>query len=244
MRRRVCLDRAVSARTTFSFFLGWLTLAIALLSPLDALAEQLFTAHMVQHELLILVAAPLLVLGRPLAVWMWAFPTGGRRALAHGVRNPGLHNAWAALSHPLTAWTLHAAVLWGWHAPSLFERALADESHHVVQHASFLGTAMLFWWSVWRKARPDAGALLSVFTTMMHSGALGALLTFSPAAWYPAYAPTSGEWGLSLIEDQQLGGLVMWVPGGLVYLAAGLALTSRWLKPAERQHSTSIPGAL
>jgi putative membrane protein len=119
-------------------------------------------------------------------------------------------------------------VLWGWHLPVAFEAALHDAWIHDLQHASFLASALLFWWVLFaRRTRGgDGPAVLYLFTTMVHTGALGALLTFSPTAWYGAYA---GGFGLSALEDQQLGGLVMWIPGGTVYLAAGVHLLGRWL---------------
>ena len=130
--------------------------------------------------------------------------------------------------------------LWLWHAPPLFEASLRSEGVHTLQHISLLATALLFWWSVLGTAKRGAqgGALVSLFTTMVHTGALGALLTLSSAVWYPSYAPTAPVFGLTAPEDQQLGGLIMWVPAGLVYVIVGLALANRWLgsagEPARR----------
>ncbi|MBI5618807.1 MAG: cytochrome c oxidase assembly protein [Gammaproteobacteria bacterium] len=211
-----------------SFLAGWLALAAALLTPLDTLAARSFAAHMVQHEILILVAAPLCVLGQPLAIWSWALPHAGRLRLAAVFHHPAWQRPWHALTAPLPAWALHAAALWIWHLPLLFEAALARQAVHVAQHASFLGTALLFWWALLRPAARHAPgvALALLFTTMLHSTALGALLTLATHAWYGVYG---GAFGLDALEDQQLGGLVMWVPGGLVYLGSGLALAARWL---------------
>ena len=115
--------------------------------------------------------------------------------------------------------------------PALFEAALANEAVHALQHIAFLLTALVFWWSVLgattRKAQGIA--LLSLFTTMVHTGTLGALLTLSTVAWYPSYAATAPTWGLDALEDQQLGGIVMWVPAGLIYVVCGLVLTARWI---------------
>ena len=132
---------------------------------------------------------------------------------------------------PLAAWLLHAMALWLWHLPVLFDAALANEGIHALQHASFLVTALFFWWSVLGvNTRHDQGlALLSLFTTMVHTGALGALLTLSPVTWYAAYAATAPAFGLDALEDQQLGGLIMWVPAGLVYVSCGLVMAARWL---------------
>jgi cytochrome c oxidase assembly factor CtaG len=138
--------------------------------------------------------------------------------------------AWRTCTEPIGAWSLHAIALWVWHTPVLFEAALADEAVHVAQHSCFLVSALFFWWSVFGRgaARRGGASVASLFTTMMHTSALGALLTFAPASWYAHYAKASA-FGLSALEDQQLGGLVMWVPGGLAYLVAGLAIVAAWL---------------
>lgn len=207
---------------------GWLALLAALVSPLDALGGMLFSAHMVQHELLMLVAAPLLVLGSPLAVFVWSLPPPWRRAIARPFRSGFWQALWRQLTTPLSAWIIHAVVLWGWHAPLLFEASLRNGAIHEMQHASFLLSALLFWWALLR-GRTRLSAALYVLTTMIHTGVLGALLTFSPGIWYPAYLATTAAWGFSPLEDQQLGGLIMWVPAGFVLMFAGLLLLGKWL---------------
>jgi putative membrane protein len=220
--------RGIAHAAAARFALGWAAMVVALASPLETLGDRLFSAHMVQHELLMVVAAPLLVLGRPLEAWAWALPAGVVRALAGVGRSRIVRRAWNAATEPVGAWCLHAIALWAWHVPALFDAALASEAVHAAQHASFLGTALLFWWAVLGRGvrRPDGASLASLFTTMVHTGALGALLTFAPHPWYAHYAAT--PW-LTPLEDQQLGGLVMWVPGGFAYAAAGLAIVGSWL---------------
>jgi len=178
----------------------------------------------VQHELLMVVASPLLIAGRTLAALAWGLPAAWRPHAGGWFRRRGWLVFWHGISNPLSAWSLHALALWGWHLPALFEAALRHPLLHVLQHASFLLTALLFWWStIGAGSRHRRGVeLLSLFTTMAHTGALGALLTLSPLLWYPSYAPTAAALGIDPLEDQQLGGLVMWIPAGLAYLAAGL----------------------
>jgi putative membrane protein len=228
---RAGVGRGVRPMQTLAYAGGWLVLVVALVSPLDPLGSQLFSAHMVQHELLMIVAPPLLVVGRPLAVWAWALPFQWRRAVGHFFHRPAWRVPWLFLTGALAAWVLHALALWLWHVPALFEAALANEAVHALQHIAFLLTALVFWWSVLGAAtRRDQGvALLSLFTTMVHTGALGALLTLSTVAWYPSYAATAPAWGLDALEDQQLGGIVMWVPAGMIYVVCGLVLTARWI---------------
>ena len=229
--RHAGTGRGVNAAAATACAAGWLVLVLALANPLDPLGNRLFVAHMVQHELLMIAAAPLLVLGRPLAVWAWALPFEGRRAVGHFFHRPAWRVPWQLVTGVLMAWLLHALALWLWHVPALFEAALANGALHALQHISFLFTALLFWWSVLgTRTRGAQGiALLSLFTTMVHTGALGALLTLSPAVWFAAYAATAPAFGLAALEDQQLGGLVMWVPAGLVYVVTGLVLAARWL---------------
>ncbi len=231
--RRAGVGRGVARAAAGAFFAGWLALIGALIGPLDAWGAALFSAHMVQHEVLMIVAAPLLVLGRPLAVWIWALPASWRGGIGAFFHHPAWRKPWLWLTAPLSAWLLHALALWAWHVPALFDAALRSDSVHTLQHVSFLGTACLFWWSVLGgvSRRERGAALLSLFTTMLHMSALGALLTLSSVDWYSGYLDTAPAWGLTALEDQQLGGVVMWVPAGLVYLFVGLSLAVRWLGP-------------
>lgn len=246
--RRSRQGRAGLWRQVGWFAAGWLTLVIALMSPLDGMGDALFSAHMVQHELLMIVAAPCMVLSRPLVVWTWALPARWRRAVGGGVHAPTVRAPWKVLTSPLFAFVAHALVLWGWHLPPLFQAALRHEGIHVAQHASFFLTALMFWWTVLRRqTRADARtartpgtgvALASLFATMLHTGVLGALLTFSTRPWYPFYGDATAPWGLSALGDQQLGGLIMWIPGGASYLLASVVLCWRWFaeQPSPAPH--------
>ncbi len=221
-----------------SFGIGWLVLALALMSPVDVLGESLFWVHMIQHEMLILVAGPLLVLSAPQTAFLWALPQGWRRTLGGATRLDWWRSVWRGLSNPLSAWAIHAVLLWGWHAPPLFAASLESDGVHTLQHISFFGSALLFWLAILRTGAGEWGrgaAAMAVFTTAVHSSALGALLTFAPDVWYPAYRATAPAYGLTALEDQQLGGLIMWVPGGVVFLVAGLVLVALWLQEADHR---------
>lgn len=225
--------RGIGKPAVIAFASGWLTLVLALASPLDTLGGRLFSAHMVQHELLMVVAAPLLVLGRPLAAWTWAFRAPTRQRIGKAVQAPWLASTWGALTDPVAAWCLHATILWLWHVPALFSAALRHDGVHALQHTTFLASALFFWWTVLgrdpRTARGTGVAVASLFTTMLHTAALGALLSLAPTPWYRPYIPTTTALGMDPVEDQQLGGLVMWVPSGFAYLIAALALLGRML---------------
>ncbi len=218
-----------------SFWTGLVVLALALVSPLHPLGEVLFSAHMAQHEVLMLIAAPLLVLSRPLVPFLWGLPARWRRPVGRWTRGVHFRKLWRALTDPLSAWWIHAAALWIWHVPALFQATLRSEWVHTAQHLSFFLSALLFWWSL-LEARGRMGqgqSVFYVFTTALHTGILGALLTFAPVVLYPAYAATTRPWGLTPLQDQQIGGLIMWVPAGVVYLGAGLALFAAWLRQSD-----------
>jgi putative membrane protein len=231
--------RGLSAAQAACWWGGWMALLAALVSPLDPLGERLFSAHMLQHEILMVLAAPLLVLGRPLAAWAWALPAPWRPGAGGLFKSRPWLAFWRPVAHPLSAWCLHALALWGWHLPALFDAALEHPAIHALQHLSFLGTALLFWWTTigasTRRAR--GAALASLFTTMAHTGALGALMALSPLLWYAPYAATSATLGLDPLEDQQLGGLIMWIPAAVAYLAAGLVVAAHWLQAGPARGS-------
>lgn len=243
--RNAGTGRGIPRSAVVAFALGWLTLVVALVSPLDAMGGLLFSAHMVQHELLMVVAAPLLVVGRPLAAWTWAFEPPVRQALGRTANAKPVQAVWGFLTDPVAAWGLHAIALWGWHVPRLFDAALQHEWIHILQHTSFLVTALFFWWAALghdpRRAQGTGTAVALLFTTMLHTAALGALLSLAPTPWYPPYIPTSNALGIDPVDDQQLGGLVMWVPSGLAYVVAALVLLARLLTRQTRPGRTRSP---
>jgi putative membrane protein len=217
------------------FWAGWFSLTAALLSPLHPLGEVLFWVHMVQHEVLMLVAAPLLVVSRPLVTFLWGLPFEWRRTLGRWSKANPVRSSWLWLTAPLTAWCIHALAIWLWHAPALFQATLRSDLIHTAQHLSFFLSALLFWWALFyaHGRRAYGSGVLYIFTTAVHTGILGALLTFAPHVWYPAYSNTTQAWGFTPLQDQQIGGLIMWVPASLVYLAAGLALFAAWMKESD-----------
>jgi putative membrane protein len=238
--RRAGIGRGVKRWQAGCFFAGWLTLAGALVSPLHDYAEHLFTAHMIEHELLMAVAAPLLALSRPLAIFMRAIPRGLGRGLTAAAHFGAVQALWRAMTTPVIATSLHAAAIWLWHIPALLDGTLQSEALHRLQHISFLVTALFFWWAVLRRPAQTYGeGALHVFVTMVHTGLLGALLTLAPRLFYPLQTHDAPLFGLTPLEDQQLAGLFMWVPGGAIYLGCGLALLYFWLhaSPASQDRS-------
>lgn len=221
-----------------AFTTGMVALALSLLSPIHRLGSELFSVHMTQHELLMLLVAPLLVIGTPGTTLLWGLPMSLRMRLAGMIRSRFIARIWTFLSAPVIAWLIHGITLWVWHFPPLFQATLQSEWIHALQHVSFLGTAVLFWWALihGHGGRMSYGAAVTyVFTTAVHTSILGALLTCSSRLWYPAYQGRTAAWGLTALQDQQLGGLIMWIPAGLIFIAIGIWLFAGWLRESERR---------
>jgi putative membrane protein len=229
--------RGVSTKQVAAFAAAIAVLLVALVSPVDQVGGALFSIHMVQHLLLVVVAAPLLVYAAPLAPVLVALPRGVRRKAGRFSGQASVDALSRTLTNPLLVWWAQAIVLWIWHIPAFYEAALRHRWVHMLEHTTFLVTALLFWWLVIQPAgrrRLGLGlCVIFIFAAMIQSSALGALLTFAPSHWYPAHEPYTGAWNLSALEDQQLAGLIMWVPGGLVYLGAALVALLLWFRSMD-----------
>ncbi len=218
---------------------GWLLLAVALVGPIESWQDASLAGHMVQHMLLLAVVPPMLLLARPMPQYMQALPLRLRRRIG-----PLLGRIYAGAGRtPLAAFIVHGAVIWLWHLPEPYQLALVYKLVHDAEHLLFFTTGLWFWWSLiapGRLGQPGFGlaALLAVLT-MMHTGMLGALMTFAPQLLYPQHP--AGFAGFDQLSDQQLAGLLMWVPGGLIYSAAALALTGLWLQRMNQLESNSNP---
>jgi cytochrome c oxidase assembly factor CtaG len=238
------LNRVLRARSfgwmrALAFGAGIAALFLVLLSPFDALDDQLFSAHMVQHLVLLMVAPPLLISGRPGLVTLWAFPLGWRRGISRIWRRTGLRRLAHWLMSPLFVWMLCSSILWFWHLPGPYGWALESEYVHALEHICFLLSSLMFWSVVLEplgRRRLDYGStLLFVATFGLQNGLLGALLTFSGRPLYAAYLPTTAAWGLTPLEDQQLAGLIMWIPASLIHLTTLFVLFVAWMRTAERR---------
>ena len=250
---RAGFGRGMPPAAAAAFAAGLLVLSLAFVWPLDVLGQWSLGAHMAQHMLLLAVAAPLLLLGRPGVVWLKAMPALWVRPATWPLRAVKRRIGSGALIGPTTAMLLQAAVMWGWHVPAAMHVALTNDFVHYAMHTSFLGAGLLFWWTLLRSLRDKAagfgGGAIALVGTMVQMGLLGALLTFSPMPRYPWYFGRSAALGLTPLEDQQLAGLIMWIPGGLPYLIGTLLLMTVWLRRSERydvrnlRASRRLPGA-
>lgn len=235
--RHAGLGRGVSRWPVISFAAGWLVMAAALMSPIASWSETRMSVHMAQHTLLMLVAAPLMTFGHPLFVCMWTFDDRRRERALRMLRRPAVLHGWQELTAPVTVFLLQAIALWVWHVPVLYDAAAHHEGVHALQHLSFVLSAALFWWAMvhGRYGRLGYGlGVLYVFLTGVHSSLLGALLTVSTQPWYGTYPD---------VADQQLAGLIMWIPASVVFVVLGVALCAAWLGESERRVRLSAADA-
>lgn len=228
--RRAGLGHGVVYFRSLSFLLGVCAILAALVSPLESLSGVMLSAHMMQHAILLVVAPLLIVFAKPGLVITWALPEGWRKDCLGSPTWRFLIASGNAFSKPLPAASIHGISLWFWHAPAAFDAAVANDLLHAVEHATFFGTALLFWRAIVDCSSQRAGpALAASFATLIHGGLLGALITLAPLPLYAWYRSGALLWGLSALEDQQLAGLLMWVPMGIVYLGACLVLASQFV---------------
>jgi cytochrome c oxidase assembly factor CtaG len=218
---------------------GALAVGAALAPPLHHAAEELMAAHMVQHLLLVSLAAPLLVAGLTPLERLAPLGRPTRRAVGRwiGRARRRLPHARAGGITLVGGWLAHTGVLWAWHAPALYDAALRRPSLHALEHASLLTSAIVFWAAVLpghgRRERRATGALLALFAGAGQSTALGALLTLAAEPSYASHTATASAWGLTALDDQHLAGLLMWVAGGLGYMAAALVVVARLLRERD-----------
>ncbi|HEY7105400.1 MAG TPA: cytochrome c oxidase assembly protein [Acidimicrobiia bacterium] len=225
-------DRLVRRWQATAFAVGLVALLAALASPLEAAADRNLAWHMVQHVTLLCVAAPLLAVGAPLTAMLYALPAAQRARVQPGWRRLVRSQSdrrwlvWTAGSLVLATFTLGV-----WHVPTLYDAAVRNDWVHALEHASFVATAMLFWWMVLaagRRSRRGVGVVV-VFLATLPATALGVLMTLAVTSWYSPYGR-----GAAAVRDQQVAGAVMWAFGGFALVAAGAALFASWLVDLDR----------
>jgi putative copper resistance protein D len=217
------------------FLAGLGCLAVALMSGIEAYDTELFSAHMVQHLLLVFGAAPAIVLAAPITLALRAAtPEARARWLLPILRSRPVK----VLGHPLVAWLLFTAAMWGSHVSPLFDAALEDPLVHDVEHGLYLATALLFWWPVvgrdpspWRL--PHAARVFYLFLQMPLNSLLGVAILFSAEVLYPHYLTTGRPWPPSPLEDQQLAGAIMWGVGDAGFIVAILLVIATWMRHEE-----------
>lgn len=234
--RRQHPDNAVPRYRIWSWYLGLVVIFIALESPIGTYDDTLFTVHMVQHLLLVMVAAPLLAIGAPITLLLRVASPSAR----HRFWLPLLHSRVVkVLAFPVVAWCVFAAVMWASHFSPLFNAALDNDYIHLFEHALYLGSALLFWWPVvgadpspWRLPHP--GRVAYLFLGMPQSSFLGLAIFSAPEPLYAHYETLARSWGPTPLADQQLAGGIMWAGGDAAFLIALIVALWVWLRAEER----------
>lgn len=225
---------------------GLLLIGLALLSPIDVLASQLFFMHMIQHLLLVMLAPPLLMLASPMPFLLWGLPRDIRRPVGRGLsgllhRNSSSRKLLRQATAPGAAWLLFVITLIGWHDPALYNLALRSDFVHDVEHITFFVTAMLYWWHVVgagphiHKRFSQAARIVYVIAAIPPNMLTGIVIAFAGQVIYTHYLSVPRLWGMTALEDQTLSGIIMWVPGSMMYIIAVLILTAGWLQGEERK---------
>jgi cytochrome c oxidase assembly factor CtaG len=231
----------VPRRRSVAFLGGVLALAFALISGIGRYDTSLFSVHMVQHVLLMLVAAPLLALGAPVTLMLRLSSSNTRRRWLL----PVLHSRFTrVIGHPVVAWVLFAVMMWGTHFSPLFNASLEDPLIHDLEHVLFLTGALLFWWPAialdpapWRMGHPARIGYL--FTQMTQNTFLAVVILNATGVLYPHYATLVRTWGGTAIDDQRLAAGFMWIAGDAVFLTAIMAVVAGWMRAEERSTARS-----
>lgn len=239
--RKMGGDAKLSHLVFYALALG--AISCALLSPLDSLASYLLIAHMVQHELLMMLAPPLILLANPVPILLWGL--GGSSRLQAGnflTRDSAIRRLRDFFGWMPVAWILYVANLWGWHHPVLYQAALRDPWIHDIEHVLFFLTALVFWWPVIHPvSRPapiqDSVRILYLFLAATQDALLSGLIALSSSILYPQYETDLRLWDLTAREDQIGGGIVMFAVGSTTYLAAILFLVNSLLSEGRRKRS-------
>lgn len=231
-------------RRRMLFAAALLTLAVAFVGPVERYADQLFWVHMVQHVLILMVAAPLLVLSAPWMSLLRLLPAPLLRRLNRWWRQLRTQGSWrlaTAVATPMAAWIAFNANLVAWHVPALFDLTLRNTGVHALEHLLFLATGVLFWAQVidgplLRKRMDNLTRVVYISVAAVVSWILSIALTFAPSALYIGYARAAARpGGLAALADQRIAASVMLVPGSIAFLIAGLVYLHRWLDDEQRE---------
>ncbi|MEZ4516507.1 MAG: cytochrome c oxidase assembly protein [Chloroflexota bacterium] len=243
-RGRVPADRLGALWRPISYITGLLVIAFALVSPIDTLVQQLFFVHMIQHLLLIMIAPPLLLLPNPMPFILWGLPDNLRRLVGHWLgialnKENATGAAIRAVTTPGIIYLVYIIVVFGWHDPNMYNVALRNDFVHDIEHITFFLAGMLFWWQVIgagpviHKQFGQIGRIGFTLAAIPPNMVLGIVLAFTPTIIYTFYNDVPHLWNLNPLTDQQLSGIIMWIPGSMMYLIAALVLIAGLLKSED-----------
>lgn len=241
---------AVRSDTNASFwskvgtsYLGFGLLAFALAGPLDYFSGDLFAMHMSQHLVIAMFAAPLLLIGRPMAAYIWALPRPLRIGAGSALTGAGIIvRVLAIFTRPKIALPLFIGTLYGWHLPFAYNSSLENEWVHLIMHFTMFSTAVLFWWPIVgpppiRTQLNYPERIVYLLLAVTPTALLAAIITLTKSVLYDFYLVAPGHFHWSTTEDQRVGGLLMWIPGNFVYLATMTVLFFKWFAEEERKTS-------
>ena len=234
--------QAIPIRKVFYAFGGYAILFFAVAGPPEAFSEDMFFAHMMQHILIAMVASVLLLAATPMAAYLWSMPETIRVGLAPSLAETGwLRRITATLTSPKFALPAFILTLWGWHIPEAYSLAVNNELVHLAMHLSMFTTSLLFWWPIIgpppvRSQLTDPQRIIYLILVVTPTAVLAAIITFSNTVIYTTYLDTPHHFTLTPSEDQRIGGLLMWIPGNIVYLATLTTLFLRWFSREDRKN--------
>ncbi len=246
LRRRQRRGQLAKGWKLASYWAGLLISGIALMSPIDTLGGQLFLMHMVQHLLLIMISPPLLLITNPMPFMLWGIPKKWRRGIGHGLgrllhRDKAFRKNFKIATSAGIIWLVWVIMVFGWHDPFLYNAALTYEWVHDLEHISFFLAGMLFWWHVTgagprlHKQASLFGRIAFVIGAIPPNMLTGVALAFAKEPVYTYYTAVPRLWNLTVMDDQQIGGVIMWVPVSMMYIIAALVLISRVLDNESRK---------
>ena len=234
-------QRLASRWRLIAFLLGLAMVAISLMSAVDSLSSDLFTMHMIQHLLLVMVAAPLIMLGNPFPFIIWGMPRGREIGLALFRPGASFRRMLRQVTGRGVTWMFFVACLWGWHDPGAYDAAIKSDLVHDIEHLSFYLSALLFWWHVVQSGpviheRPSLGARTAyTLSAVPINMVAGVAIAFASEPIYRHYTTVPRAWGLTVLQDQMLGGVIMWIPGSMMYIIAGIILISRMVGGGQNE---------
>ena len=248
LRRRSRLDRLATRKRLAAYLAGLAVLAISLMSPVDILGGQLFYMHMIQHMLTMMVAVPLILLANPFPFMLWGMPSGVRRPVSGlFARRSLVRRGLTAATKPGIVFLAYFTIYLGWHDPTLYNLALRRDWVHDVQHITFFVVAVLFWWLV-IGAAPRLHRLPLWARIGMLIGAVpptmiaGVTIAFAGQVLYTYYETVPRIWGVTALQDQMLAGVIMWIPGSMMFILAALILVAGLLKGRDGDAPDAVPG--
>ena len=226
---------------------GLAVLWIALMSPIDVLSAQFFFIHMIQHLLLVMIAPPLMLLANPMPIMLWGLPSGLRLEVGRWLRPQAtFRRIFRSVTTPGLVWLYFVATLVGWHDANAYNLTLESELVHDLEHLTFFGTAMLFWWHIVGAAphihkRLSRGVRIGYALSVVPANALtGIALAFASKPLYEHYTKVPRLWGVSVMQDQMLGGVIMWIPGSMMYIIAALALIAQIVRSEDNKEPLPV----